>query len=74
MEKTEQQQINDLTEEAIVEISKALKAGDKLVLSLMKLLQFEGNRIDALENKIDLLMTERAEAIVDRNPDLFKDE
>ena len=66
MEKTEQQQINETIGECLENLRDALKIGSESRDIIMNLLQFEGNRIDTLENKIDLLMTERAEAIEER--------
>jgi len=67
MEKTRQQEINDIVSEALMGLKEAHEYGGKSRELLLKLLQFEGNRIDSLENKIDLLMTERAEVIAMRN-------
>ena len=71
-EKKAQAHINDTIGLALEGLSDALKLASASRDVVMKLLQFEGNRIDTLENKIDLLMIERADAIVDRNPALFK--
>ena len=67
MEKTQQEQINDTISEALMGLKEAHEYGGKSRELLLKLLQFEGNRIDTLENKIDLLMTERAEVITMRS-------
>lgn len=64
MEKT-QHQINETIGECLESLRDALKIGSKSRDLIMKLLQFEGNRIDAIENKIDLLMTERAVEIAE---------
>ena len=61
MEKTRQQEFNDNVLMALTGLSEAMKTSSKSRDALMKLLQFEGNRIDALENKVDILMTERYE-------------
>jgi hypothetical protein len=60
MEKTEQQEFNDIVSEALMVLKEAHEYGGKSRGLLMKLLTFEGNRIDSLENKVDLLMTDRA--------------
>lgn len=66
MKKTEQHQLNKTIGECLENVRDALKIGSKSRELLMKLLRFEGNRIDAIENKIDLLMTERAVEIAKR--------
>ena len=66
MKETEQQQINETIGECLENLRDTLKIGSESRDVIMKLLQFEGNRIDTIENKIDLLMTERAEAIEER--------
>tara|TARA_R110000851_G_scaffold321851_2_gene487480 strand:+ start:72 stop:590 length:519 start_codon:yes stop_codon:yes gene_type:complete len=60
MEKT-QQRVNDKIAECLEGLSESIELSAKNRGMLMKLLTFEGNRINALENKIDILMTERAE-------------
>tara|TARA_R100001244_G_C5140276_1_gene127725 strand:+ start:18 stop:617 length:600 start_codon:yes stop_codon:yes gene_type:complete len=65
MEKTRQQEINDIVSEALMGLKEAHEYGGKSRELLLKLLQFEGNRIDSLENKIDLLMTDRAKQLSD---------
>ena len=66
-EKKAQAHINDAIGESLEGLTEALKTGSNSREVIMKLLQFEGKRIDTLENKIDLLMTERAEVIAMRN-------
>jgi hypothetical protein len=61
MEKTRQQELNDIVSEALIGLKEAHEYGGKSRELLMKLIQFEGFRIDSLENKIDILMTERYE-------------
>lgn len=73
MKKTEQQQLNETIGECLENLRDALNIGSKSRDVIMKLIQFEGNRIDTLENKIDLLMTERAEVIALRS-EIKKDE
>ena len=51
-----QQDINETIGEALEGLSDALKLASASRDVVMKLLQFEGNRIDKLENKVDLLM------------------
>ena len=67
MKKTEQQQINETIGECLENLRDTLKIGSESRDLIMKLIQFEGNRIDTLENKIDLLMIERAEVIALRS-------
>ena len=74
MEKTAQNLLNEKVAIALGEITDTLHDFAKNNRAMLKLVQFEGNRIDTLENKIDLLMTERGKAIVDWDSDLFKDE
>jgi len=52
-EKTRQQELNDIVSEALIGLKEAHEYGGKSRELLLKLLQFEGKRIDALENKID---------------------
>ena len=61
--KTKQEEINETIGEALEGLSDALKLASASRDVVMKLLQFEGKRIDAIENKIDLLMTERADRL-----------
>ena len=67
MEKTAQNLLNERLAEGLHELAESMVLSKESRNIMMKLIQFEGNRIDKLENKIDLLMTERAEAIIDRN-------
>jgi hypothetical protein len=60
-EKKAQAHINDAIGEALIGLKEAHEYGGKSRELLLKLIQFEGKRIDALENKIDILMTERHE-------------
>ena len=62
MEKT-QQRVNDKIAECLEDLSESIELSAKNRDIMMKLLKFEGHRIDTLENKIDLLMTDRAEDI-----------
>ena len=72
MKKTAQNLMNEKLAEALQGLAEAYKFNSESRDIIMRLLQFEGGRIDTLENKINLLMTERDEAIVNRNPELFK--
>ena len=62
MEKTEQQQINDKIAECLEDLSESMEMSAKNRDLMMRLIEFGDTRIDSLENKIDILMTERAEA------------
>jgi hypothetical protein len=62
MEKTEQQQINDKIGECFEDLSESMEMFAKNRDLMMRLVEFGDTRIDSLENKIDILMTERAEA------------
>lgn len=74
MKKTQQEQINETIGEALEGLSDALKLTSASRDMLMKLLQFEGNRIDKLENKIDLLMANRTEVVTTPNEEIhFED-
>lgn len=54
-----QQEINDDVLIALTGLTEAMKTSSQSRDVVMKLLQFEGSRIDKLENKVDLLMTLR---------------
>ena len=62
MKKTEQQQINDKIGECLEDLSESMEMFAKNRDLMMRLVEFGDTRIDSLENKIDILMTERAEA------------
>ena len=62
MKKTEQQQINDKIGECFEDLSESMEMFAKNRDLMMRLVEFGDTRIDSLENKIDILMTERAEA------------
>ena len=62
MKKTEQQQINDKIAECLEDLSESMEMFAKNRDLMMRLVEFGDTRIDSLENKIDILMTERAEA------------
>ena len=61
MKKTEQQQINDKIGECLEDLSESMEMSAKNRDLMMRLVEFGDTRIDSLENKIDILMTERAE-------------
>ena len=62
MKKTEQQQINDKIAECLEDLTESMEMFAKNRDLMMRLIEFGDTRIDSLENKIDILMTERAEA------------
>jgi hypothetical protein len=62
MKKTEQQQINDKIAECLEDLSESMEMSAKNRDLIMRLIEFGDTRIDSLENKIDILMSERAEA------------
>lgn len=72
MEKTTQQLINLKLSEGLGGLNDAMRISSESRELLMDLLEFEGNRIDKMENKIDILMRERDEPIVDGNPSSLK--
>ena len=61
MEKTEQQQINDKIAECLEDLTESMEMFAKNRDLMMRLIEFGDTRIDSLENKIDILMTDRAE-------------
>ena len=61
MEKTEQQQINDKIAECLEDLIESMEMSAKNRDLMMRLIEFGDTRIDSLENKIDILMTDRAE-------------
>ena len=61
MKKTEQQQINDKIGECLEDLSESMEMSAKNRDLMMRLIEFGDTRIDSLENKIDILMTDRAE-------------
>lgn len=63
MKKTEQQQINDKIAEYLEDLIESMEMSAKNRDLMMRLIEFGDTRIDSLENKIDILMTERAEAV-----------
>ena len=69
-----QKDVNNSTSQCLEEIVDAMKTSAKSRDLLMNLIQFEGNRIDRIENKIDILMTSRAdelEAEAERRMDII---
>ena len=58
-----QNDVNKSIHECIGGLADALDLASASRELLMKLIKFEGNRIDTLENKIDLLMTSRADEL-----------
>ena len=63
MKKTEQQQINDKIGECLEDLSESMEMFAKNRDLMMRLIEFGDTRIDSLENKIDILMTERTEEV-----------
>ena len=61
MKKTEQQQINDKIAECLEDLSESMEMSAKNRDLMMRLIEFGDTRIDSLENKVDILMSERAE-------------
>ena len=62
MKKTDQEEFNEAVFESIDGLRDALKTGSESRDILLSIIKFEGTRLDSLENKIDILMSERAEA------------
>lgn len=61
MKKTEQQQINDKIAECLEDLSESMEMSAKNRDLMMRLVEFGDTRIDSLDNKVDILMSERAE-------------
>ena len=61
MKKTDQEEFNEAVFESIDGLRDALKIGSESRDALLSIIKFEGTRLDSLENKIDILMTERTE-------------
>jgi hypothetical protein len=62
MKKTDQEEFNEVVFESIEGLRDALKTGSASRDVLLKIIKFEGTRLDSLDNKVDILMSERAEA------------
>ena len=62
MKKTDQEEFNEAVFESIDGLRDALKTGSASRDVLLKIIKFEGTRLDSLDNKVDILMSERAEA------------
>ena len=60
MKKTEQQQINDKIAECLEDLSESMEMSAKNRDLIMRLIEFGDTRIDSVEDKIDILMSERA--------------
>ena len=58
-----QNDVNKSIHECIEGLADALDIASESREILMKLIKFYGNRIDSLENKMDILMTSRANEI-----------
>ena len=67
MEKTEQKDINRAVLYCINGLIDTIKIGDNTIDIIKELLKFEGNRVDSLNNKVDILMSERC--VVDESID-----
>ena len=61
MEKTEQQQINDKIAECLEDLIESMEMSAKNRDLMMRLIEFGDTRIDSLENKVDVLMSDRGE-------------
>ena len=61
MKKTEQQQINDKIAECLEDLSESMEMFAKNRDLMMRLIEFGDTRIDSLENKVDVLMSDRGE-------------
>ena len=62
MKKTDQEEFNEAVFESIDGLRDALKTGSESRDILLSIIKFEGTRLDSLDNKVDILMSERAEA------------
>ena len=72
MKKTEQQQINDKIAECLEDLTESMEMFAKNRDLMMRLIEFGDTRIDSLENKIDILMTERTELTPNENSELYE--
>ena len=70
MKKTEQQQINDKIAECLEDLSESMEMFAKNRDLMMRLIEFGDTRIDSLENKVDILMSERTELTPNENWEL----
>ena len=62
MKKTDQEEFNEVVFESIEGLRDALNTGSESRDILLSIIKFEGTRLDSLDNKVDTLMSERAEA------------
>ena len=62
MKKTDQEEFNEVVFESIEGLRDALNTGSESRDILLSIIKFEGTRLDSLDNKVDILMSERAEA------------
>ena len=69
MKKTEQQQINDKIAECLEDLSESMEMSAKNRDLIMRLIEFGDTRIDSLDNKVDILMSERAETTTQTKED-----
>ena len=67
MKKTEQKDINRAVLYCINGLIDTIKIRDNTIDIIKELLKFEGNRVDSLNNKVDILMSERC--VVDESID-----
>ena len=70
MKKTDQEEFNEVVFESIEGLRDALKTGSASRDVLLKIIKFEGTRLDSLDNKVDILMSERAELTPNENWEL----
>ena len=61
MKKTDQEEFNEAVFESIEGLQNVLKIGSESRDALLSIIKFEGTRLDSLDNKVDILMSERAE-------------
>ena len=69
MKKTDQEEFNEAVFESIDGLRDALNTGSDSRDILLSIIKFEGTRLDSLENKVDTLMSERAEAATQTKED-----
>ena len=62
MKKTDQEEFNEVVFESIEGLRDALNTGSESRDILLSIIKFEGTRLDSLDNKVGILMSERAEA------------
>ena len=71
MKKTDQEEFNEAVFESIDGLRDALKTGSESRNVLLSIIKFEGTRLDSLDDKVDILMSERAEKKAEKEDDVW---